>query len=347
MNYNILNTKVGIRNFSIMNDNILINTINDIKFNDQTLYPEFDEYNFSYFINSKYLFYGNLETVVLYDFCNNIKKQLNPDYSYYWDTLYDNKVLISLNRRKNNEGQKIADYHWFDLKKSQLEDLFFIEKPQNKILNKDIIITESKSFIKSFSIDTGKFQWELNLEKEFSNYQVDGIQKIIGVHKDVLWLSCTKALWGIDTITGKKLYSYDKPNQIMYNSGETLNHFRGYDGYIDEENNKLLGFEHETYYELDLDDLSLKYWIFTQECNKIAAYAPHIGKKCYTETHIYFIDNINGKIIIFNRITKNFDWIYTFPPESCTGILNDIQISKDKLYILDTGGTLHVFKRII
>jgi hypothetical protein len=87
MNYKILNTKVGIRNFSVMNDKVLINTINDIKFDKQILYPKFDEYNFSNFINDQYLFYGNLETMVLYDFTNNIKKELNPNYSYYWDTL--------------------------------------------------------------------------------------------------------------------------------------------------------------------------------------------------------------------------------------------------------------------
>ncbi|MFP3670590.1 hypothetical protein SB717_36500, partial [Priestia sp. SIMBA_032] len=88
-----------------------------------------------------YLFYGNLETMILYDFRNNIKKELNSKYSYYWDTLEDNKVLISVNRRKYDLGQKIADYHWYDFKRNQLEKLLFIEKPQNKILNKTILIT--------------------------------------------------------------------------------------------------------------------------------------------------------------------------------------------------------------
>lgn len=321
-----------------------MNTINDIKFNDQILYDKFDEYNFCNFINNQYLYYGNLETIILYDFNNKIKKELNPEYSYYWNTLKDNKVLISHNRRKNNLGQKIADYHWFDLKNIKLEKLLLIGKPQNKILNESIILTES-GLLRCFSILTGKHKWELNLEQEIINYQVDGIQKIIGVYKDVLWVSCTKALWGIDINTGLKLYSYTKPTEIVYNSGGTLDYFRGYDGYIDEKNNKLIGFEHETYYELDLQDLSLNYWIFGKECNDILAYAPHIERKYYSETHIYFIDNINGKAIAFNRLSKKFDWTYTFLPQSCTGILNDIQIDADKLYISDTGGTLHIFKK--
>ncbi|KAF2517832.1 PQQ-binding-like beta-propeller repeat protein [Flavobacterium foetidum] len=345
MNYNVLNTKGSIRDFSVMKDKVLINTLKDIKLDDQILYPKFDEYNFSSFINDKYLFYGNLETMVLYDFNNNIKKELNPEYSYYWDTLENNKVLISFNRRKNNLGKKISDYHWLHLEKNQLEKLLFIEKAQNKIFNRSVIITESEFLIKSLSLNTGKYEWEINLEQEIYNYQADGIQKIIGIYDGVLWLSCSKALWGIDISNGKILYTYTKPTEIMNLSDIKLDFFRGYDGYIDGENKKIVGFEHETYYELDLTDLSLKYWIFTQECNKIAAYAPHIGNKCYTKTHIYFIDNINGKIVIFNRITKNFDWIYTFPPESCTGILNDIQISKNKLYVLDTGGTLHIFEK--
>ena len=82
-------------------------------------------------------------------------------------------------------------------------------KMENKILNKTLIITESEFLIRSLSLPTGKYQWELNLEQEISNYQVDGIQKIIGVYKDVLWLSCTKALWGIDINTGENLMTMD------------------------------------------------------------------------------------------------------------------------------------------
>jgi hypothetical protein len=72
----------------------------------------------------------------------------------------NNKVLISLNRRKNNLGKKISDYHWFDLEKNQLENLLFIEKPQNKILNKTLIITESEFLVRSLSLLTGKYQWK-------------------------------------------------------------------------------------------------------------------------------------------------------------------------------------------
>lgn len=65
MNYNTVDIKVDIRNFNVMNGKILINTTNGVNFNDKILYPKFDEYNSSNFINNQYLFFGNLEKMIL------------------------------------------------------------------------------------------------------------------------------------------------------------------------------------------------------------------------------------------------------------------------------------------
>ena len=208
MNYNTVDIKVDIRNFNVMNGKILINTTNGVNFNDKILYPKFDEYNSSNFINNQYLFFGNLEKMILYDFSTETENELNPDYSYYWNTFENNKVLTSCKRRKNSLGNKIADYHWFDIKRKRIEKLLFTGKPQCKIIKKSIIITESKFNIKSLSLLTGELQWETNLEP------YGEIRKILGVQSEKLWVSMDccgenkdeNSLLALDVNTGQILY---------------------------------------------------------------------------------------------------------------------------------------------
>jgi hypothetical protein len=336
----------------------LINTIKDIKsisindIRELFVYKNNEIYDGTklLYVGGKYLFANNLNEEY-FNYGDKVKKFLfkNNDQLFLEDYIansLNNEGVILFKNKEINENI-VQDYYYLNFKTN--EEILLLKKYSGSFIlnyseNTKSIFTSNNNLL-SISLLSGEFDWELNLDEEISILQANGIQKIVGIYNNVLWVSCTKALWGIDINTGIKLYAYTKPTEIAYNSGGTLDFFRGYDGYIDEENKKIIGFEHETFYELDLTDLSLKYWILTSECNKIAVYAPHIGKKLYTGTYIYFIDNINGKIIIFNRITKNFDWIYSFPSESCTGILNDIQISKNKLYVLDTGGTLHIFKK--
>ena len=345
MEYNFKTHFHKISNFKVSNNILLTISKEGIKINNEILLIDYNEFNVINFIDVDSFFYGNLQVLMLENIDTKKKISLNPTYSYYWDSIKQDKVLISNNRRTDFNGERIADYYWYNIKENKVDNLLFTDIPQIKIITNFAYFTSFKS-IKSLSLLTGDYEWEINLEEELSKYKLDKIEKIIGVYNDILWVSCSNALWGIDNITGRIEHTFTKPTQIMHQSG-ALDFFRGYDGYIDEEKGKLIGFEHETYFELDLVDLSFKYWIFTKECNEMFTFAPHIGKKCYTTTHIYFIDNIYGKVILFNRATKKFDWIYTFAPESCTGILNDIQITNHKLYVLDTGGTLHIFEKQI
>jgi hypothetical protein len=97
--------------------------------------------------------------------------------------------------------------------------------------------------------------------------------------------------------------------------------------------------------DLTQEELTLKYWVFEERSNEINCYAPHSHRKAYTGTHIFYIDQLNFTIGSFDRYKKEIELVYTFPEGSCSGFLNDIQIGDNKLYVLDTGGTLHVFEK--
>ncbi|RQO42564.1 hypothetical protein DBR39_01415 [Chryseobacterium sp. KBW03] len=204
-------------------------------------------------------------------------------------------------------------------------------------------INYEASLIKSFSLIHNKIEWELDISDSLQK-EDDRIIRVIGVFEKILWISSTKALWAIDTVTGSLHYEIRNPHIIQYQSGR-FDYFRGQDAQLDVDRGLLYGFEHETYYELDLQTCTLTYWVYTVECKAITAFAPHLYKKSYKEDLIYYLDNIYGTVAVFNRHDKAFEWHYAFPEGSCNGILNDIQVFNNKLYVLDNGGTLHIFEK--
>lgn len=69
----------------------------------------------------------------------------------------------------------------------------------------------------------------------------------------------------------------------------------------------------------------------------------------FDDNYIYFRDIEIATIGVLNRQTKQIEWYYrlydTIPRTNV--VINDIQVSDNKLYVLDTGGTLHIFEREI
>ncbi|NBB32049.1 hypothetical protein [Cellulophaga sp. BC115SP] len=200
-------------------------------------------------------------------------------------------------------------------------------------------IFRSHNTLKSLSLLTGEYEWELDLGA------YGEIDKIIGVCNEILWVGVgSKMLIGIDIKYGKIMHVIDKPSHFAYQSG-AFNYFRGHDGQIDEKAKKLVGFEFDTYYELDLVTMEFTYWIFREEAKAMKIEARYASQNIHTEDFIYFIDKLNFKIGIFDRKNKTIKEAYVFPENSCTGFLNDLQVTNDKMYVLDTGGTLHILKK--
>ena len=205
-------------------------------------------------------------------------------------------------------------------------------------LSLDHLYIYNKTKIVSLSIRTGENEWELDLE------DYGAIGKIIGVFNDKLWVGVgSKALVGIHVKNGEIIHLIEKPSAIAYQSGE-YNYFRGHDGQIDIEAKKIVGFEYDTYYELDLETLDFNYWIFREEAKAMKIEARYAPQNIYKEEFIYFIDKLNFKIGVFDRKNKTIKEAVVFSEKSCTGFLIDLQMTDDKMFILDSGGTLHIYE---
>lgn len=228
-------------------------------------------------------------------------------------------------------------------------------KEYSLLKNTSIAYADESSVIIYTGSGLGKIQpyenlylWRTELENVLVKSNGKQIEKISGIYKSKLWVCGGEVLLGLNIETGEVIHRFVTPSIKMYESDQCyLDTLRANDAVIDEEKQLLYGLEHNTYYEIKLDEAfpTLRYWIFEKECKELHCYAPHSYGKAYTDTHIFFIDKMNFTVGAFKRDSKQLELIYKFPKNSCTGFLNEIQVNGDKLYVLDTGGTLHVFER--
>lgn len=274
----------------------------------------------------------DVETKIIFD-NENIE---NTPYSLNANAFNGINTII-YNKDFNDFENQVGVY---DITNKEIKWFQNIQRFGNNIrVENNLYYKQSHTTLKSLSLLTGEYEWELDLGA------YGEIDKIIGVCNEILWVGVgSKMLVGIDMKYGKIIHIIDKPSHFAYQSG-AFNYFRGHDGQIDEKAKKLVGFEFDTYYELDLVTIEFTYWIFREEAKAMKIEARYAPQNIHTEDFIYFIDKLNFKIGIFDRKNKTIKEAYVFPENSCTGFLNDLQVTNDKMYVLDTGGTLHIFKK--
>jgi len=274
----------------------------------------------------------DVETKIIFD-NGNIE---NTPYSLNANAFNGINTII-YNKDFNDFEKQVGVY---DITNKEIKWFQNIQRFGNNIrVENNLYYKQSHTTLKSLSLLTGEYEWEVDLGA------YGEIDKIIGVCNEILWVGVgSKMLIGIDIKYGKIMHIIDKPSHFAYQSG-AFNYFRGHDGQIDEKAKKIVGFEFDTYYELDLVTMEFTYWIFREEAKAMKIEARYATQNIHIGDYIYFIDKLNAKIGIFDRQNKKIIEAYAFPENSCTGIINDLQVTDNKMYVLDTGGTLHIFEK--
>ncbi len=337
MKYNLIRHINNIKKFDVKGDNIIvILEDNKIYFNDDILIEVSNTFNVGYFINNSFLIYGNLKSLIKYDFKNKKNEKLNPEWSYYWNSLYKDKVLISLNRRNDEKGERIADFHWFDLSNKMLGFKLFADNPQIRILNNHVIFFSIVT-IKSHSIFTGESLWQTQINRNGE------IFKILGIRADEL-IVCWKrgnmdfGLLGINIHTGEIAWNMDD-NDLL--NGYTLN--------FSPDENALFCVKNSGFksYYLELDLLTKKTLRF-DEIPKFFELGLIIDRIWVKENLIYFFARKGSKFStvagIMDYKTLEILWQEQIVVGSWA-YLSDLQVDNDMLYILDGEGVLHIFER--
>ena len=118
------------------------------------------------------------------------------------------------------------------------------------------------------------------------------------------------------------------------------------------ENGKMYQLDGNVYYSIDLNTQAVEI-LWTDKSVENCLTITH---KTYTDDYVYFTGSYNQRLQphlvgVFNRKTFSVDWIHdvdltTDPKMGYPPSLNQApQVNGNKLYVLDTGGTLHIFEK--
>lgn len=225
---------------------------------------------------------------------------------------------------------------------------FIINFPKNENIKSYLskgksIFCQIEIFIKSLSLLTGEYEWEVNLS------EYGDIRSVLAAVQDNLWVLTNDyknnrhSLLRLDANSGR----------VMQVLGEGLKLSDAYVKYI-EEKQTLLSFKSSissvpspsTLIEIDAKtgeilrnvtvesmlEPNLKVGLWQYHNNQLFFTA---NTTMMTTTHIGVLDYDTLKLLWYTEVLDR------------KGLLKDIQVSSDKIYVLDQVGTLHIFEKEI
>ena len=219
---------------------------------------------------------------------------------------------------------------------------------------KEKLFFKNKNTIQGIEIYTGKFLWEFPLsslgkwknswdeERDFEVY------KLIGIYNNILWAFIEiGGFIGLDIKTGELKYRISE-----YHMGKESKLFFRSDYYLDNERGKIFGLAH-IFIEIDLNQAPpfVTQYGLQEEFEKYnIKKANDIAEDFVVQDNLlYFYLAEQLKFGVLDINTKEI--IYVSEPiavverDDCFTQLKDLKVSENKVYILDSNHTLHIFER--
>ena len=291
------------------------------------------------------------------DFRNKTVSEI--DFMFSSECIWRNGAITNENYRYDTSDRKVkADYFILDFGTKQKRILF--RDLQGRITclfddNKKAIYS-FKTTLRSLSLITGEYEWEVDLGEKLGTY--DSIAKIVGVVDEVLWVISQRGiLFGIEINTGELLYhlNYDNVESFKEIGNVSAKYFYSL---FDEANKKLIGIYRNQCWEIDLTKPTTGLQVFDLEAINPTYFShPDFYFRgsywaapegvIFDNDYIYFRDIEVATVGIMHRQTKKIEWHTRLNDQEpmVRDVINDIQVSDNKLYVLDSGGTLHIFEK--
>ncbi|MFN7115372.1 MAG: hypothetical protein ACK4TA_01150 [Saprospiraceae bacterium] len=358
--YRKIDVKTRIRSFEVNNEVMAyLDKDNQLIFNTKIVEKNYTDS--LYKLDSKYLFF------------NQNKKGYIATYEYEDLSVKSLPLFFALSSIANGKGiaffnfqeeRKTWESGYFDLINNQkissisVENLSFSLFCQN---DNFFFITISRNNIFSIVKNTGKTVWQLDItdlgryrRNSQSPEEAGKVEKIIGVYNNLLIVTITNStVLAIDIHTGALKGKWrDLPEGQSYGKSKRTTLVYPFQSFIDQTQGKLIGLIGSYYWEIDLYGDSIHLYDATEEFDKHQVGTQTSGQITPQGEHIFFASEYIlpsaqrvQKVAAFNRSTKLIDWSYTFEDLAPMVMPKAPVIEGDRLYILDTGGTLHIFER--
>ena len=335
-----------------------------------------------YYINSKGLFNAQSNECLLEISGQQELYPFGKDHLISREIVYGDSAIININDLTiviNNyriEAQNYPYFSFYEVDDKPQEGIYDFEKKKilfeatswlgRSIIDK-YIFRDFKKKIACRKIDSDSILWEFPLsvfgkfKYKYSEEEKDyEVEQFIGIYNNILWVYLNaRELIGIDVETGKLKYRFlgiEKKNAVgiveNYLDNEDYYIFYGADFKLDTEKGVIFGLKADRFFEIDLNKESIIPYLFglQNKIEKAGLNKNDISGDTFLQDNLLYFCSINDlRFGVLDINTKEI--IYVSEPiavverEDCFTQLKDLKVSENKVYILDSNNTLHIFER--
>ena len=350
--YSLIKIKENINKVIPFKEGIIYSLLNDNLLYDNTLLMEGIDGTSIYKISDSLIQVFDEEKG-----CYYIDENFNIIKSNYFLIVNENsKYLIAwanavkISRGVYNRSICLLENDLVNVKEIILEENYqYLETYTN-----DVLITSSKDVILGYHIFPTNLLWEFSLaslgkwKNSWDEERFFEVYKLIGIYNNILWAFIEiGGFIGLDIKTGELKYRISE-----YHMGKETKLFFRSDYYLDNERGKIFGLAH-IFIEIDLNQAPpfVTQYGLQEEFEKYNIKKANDTAEDFVVQdnllYFYLADQLRFGVLDIN--TKEI--IYVSEPiavverdDSFTQ-LKDLKVSENKVYILDSNHTLHIFER--
>ena len=333
-----------------------------------------------YYINSKGLFNAQSNECLLEISGQQELYLFGKEHLISREIVYGDSAIININDLTiviNNyriEAQNYPYFSFYEVDDKPQEGIYDFEKKKilfeatswlgRSIIDK-YIFRDFKKKIACRKIDSDSILWEFSLaslgkwKNPYTDEEIDfQVRRLIGIYNNIFWVFLNaEGFIGLDIETGELKYRIPEYHQaIGKTSTSSYDHSKGFfrsDYLLNSEKGKILGLAVDVFIEIDLtqEPPFVTQYGLQEEFEKynIKKANDTAGSYVVQDNLLYFYLAEQLRFGILDINTKEI--IYISEPiavverdDSFTR-LRDLKVSENKVYILDSNHTLHIFER--
>ena len=333
-----------------------------------------------YYINSKGLFNAQSNECLLEISGQQELYPFGKEHLISREIVYGDSAIININDLTiviNNyriEAQNYPYFSFYEVDDKPQEGIYDFEKKKilfeatswlgRSIIDK-YIFRDFKKKIACRKIDSDSILWEFSLaslgkwKNPYTDEEIDfQVRRLIGIYNNIFWVFLNaEGFIGLDIETGELKYRIPEYHQaIGKTSTSSYDHSKGFfrsDYLLNSEKWKILGLAVDVFIEIDLtqEPPFVTQYGLQEEFEKynIKKANDTAGSYVVQDNLLYFYLAEQLRFGILDINTKEI--IYVSEPiavverDDCFTQLRDLKVSENKVYILDSNHTLHIFER--
>ena len=283
---------------------------------------------------------------------------------------YQGKVINTFEERNFYYYFSDSSFIYYDRvsKRLMYNDL---ELLRGKILSSyifdDLLFFEKENKIQTINFLSGQFLWEFSLSSlgKGKDYNTDEefdyeVEQFVGIYNNILWVYIERGGFiGLDIQTGElkhRILGIPKGNLLgkvdSYVDSEEFYIFYRAKFILDDKKGIIIGLIADRFFEIDLNKEKVTPMLYgmwdKMEKMNLKKYGVN-GNTSLQGDLLYFYNDKELQFGVLDINTKEI--IYVSEPiavverDDCFTQLKDLKVSENKVYILDSNHTLHIFER--